>query len=350
MKNFRFSLFNLLIPILLVGCTTLSLTDVSAPSTDYSDLGLTDAQVDTLLSLKQVDEFPLYTMHFYAPYETVSTDSGYQSANVPIYDANWGCSLFAAFSDSENMLFGRNFDWEYSPAVLLYTDPTDGYASVSMVDIKYLGFGTEEKAQGIINADLRDRIPLLDAPYLPFDGFNETGLAVGIAAVPSGNMAADPNKQTIDSLGVIREILDHASSIDEAAVIIEKYNINYGGGPPLHYLVADSTGRAALVEFYQAEMHIIYTDESWHQATNFLRSSAGESARGRCWRYDIISEQLSEYSGDITPNDAMALLEKVSQVNTQWSIVYGMRSGEIHVAMGQKYDDVNILYLDIIDE
>ncbi len=33
----------------------------------------------------------------------------------------WGCSLFAFFSDPQAMLYGRNFDWEYSPALLLFT-------------------------------------------------------------------------------------------------------------------------------------------------------------------------------------------------------------------------------------
>ena len=53
------------------------------------------------------------------------------------------CSLFAALGDPENRLFGRNFDWRYSPALLLFTDRPagGGYASVSMVDIAYLGFG-----------------------------------------------------------------------------------------------------------------------------------------------------------------------------------------------------------------
>ena len=36
------------------------------------------------------------------------------------------------------MVYGRNFDWQYSPALLLFTNPPDGYASVSMVDIEYL--------------------------------------------------------------------------------------------------------------------------------------------------------------------------------------------------------------------
>ena len=89
-------------------------------------------------------------MHYYGAYEeTVSSVEVVEwtmNTNVPNSDLAaspraWACSLFAALGDVDNMLYGRNFDWDYSPAVLLFTDPPDGYASVSMVDIAYLGSG-----------------------------------------------------------------------------------------------------------------------------------------------------------------------------------------------------------------
>jgi Flp pilus assembly protein TadD len=33
------------------------------------------------------------------------------------------------------MFYGRNFDWDFSPALLLFTNPPDGYASVSRGDL-----------------------------------------------------------------------------------------------------------------------------------------------------------------------------------------------------------------------
>ena len=50
--------------------------------------------------------------------------------------------------------------------------------------------------------------PPARAPAWPFDGMNEAGVAVGMAAVPQADERHDPGKPTIDSLEVIREILD----------------------------------------------------------------------------------------------------------------------------------------------
>ncbi len=124
-------------------------------------------------------------------YQRVEMPSSSSEANA---GPAWGCSLFAALGDNDGMVFGRNFDWEYSPAVLLYTDPPDGYASVSMVDIAYLGFDNSTAPQ-LLQMNLGERQQLLNAPFLPFDGMNELGLVVGMAAVPAGNVPADSTER-----------------------------------------------------------------------------------------------------------------------------------------------------------
>jgi hypothetical protein len=46
------------------------------------------------------------------------------------------------------------------------------------------------------------------------------------------------------------------------------------------------------------------------------------------------------------PQDAIDLLGDVAQESTQWSIVYGISTGDVHVAMGLNYDDVHTFHLD----
>jgi hypothetical protein len=55
------------------------------------------------------------------------------------------------------MLFGRNFDYYYSPALLLFTRPPAGYASVSMVDLAVVGFGWSFTERSIINRPVIER-------------------------------------------------------------------------------------------------------------------------------------------------------------------------------------------------
>jgi hypothetical protein len=207
-----------------------------------------------------------------------------------------------------------------------------------MVDIVYLGFGGEA-AYTLTDRPLTELVSLLNAPFLPFDGMNEAGLAIGMAAVPDGNMSPDSTKPTIDSVGIIRQMLDHAGSVEEAVEFLRSYNVSMEGGPPIHYLLADNLGKAVLVEFYQGEMIVIPNEEPWHLATNFLRADLGESAEGVCWRYDRILTQLEESKGTISPESALDLLRKVSQDGTQWSVVYGMSVGSVDVVMGRQYEE-----------
>lgn len=317
-------------------------TPAPSPTAESLPGGLTEEQAASLNSLAQVDAYPLYTMRFYGAYDQAGIYSqDMETERTP----GWACSLFAALGDPDNLLFGRNFDWEFSPAVLLFTDPPDGYASTSMVDIAYLGFDGGG-SHNLTDLPLTERKGLLGAPYLPFDGMNEQGLAIGMAAVPDGGMRPDPGKQTIGSLMVIRLILDQAATVDEAVAILESYNIDMEGGPALHYLVTDASGRSVLVEFYRGEMVVVPNEDDWQAATNFIVTSTGGSAAGACSRYDHITQLLTENNGQLTEDQAIGLLGDVSQDSTQWSVVYEMNDQGINVIMGQDYNAVHTFPLD----
>ena len=336
----------IILPILLLCSCGSSQTQPISPPTSLveSTLAPAEAEVVTLQSLKQVDDYPLYTMRYFGTYP------GHAHSNEPpdhsqptIASAQrscrftWGCSLFAALGDEENRIFGRNFDWNFSPALLLFTDPADGYASVSMVDIEYLGFAGEH-SRNLTDLPLEERRALLDAPSLPFYGMNEKGLAVGMAAIPREAMPHDPQKKTLDELEVIREILDHAGTVEEAVEILGSYNIDMGS-VPIHYLIASASGASAVVEFYQGEMVVFRNETQWQVATNFLLASTNGEEQGQCWRYDLIEQRLKESKGRVSSEDASRLLEDVSQDSTQWSILYNLTSGDLNIVMGRGYSE-----------
>jgi hypothetical protein len=255
----------------------------------------------------------------------------------------WACSLFAALGDLDAPVFGRNFDWSYSPALVLFTYPRDGYASASIVDLGY--FIDTSDLDRLDELPLKDRRTLLTMWRHPFDGMNEHGLVVGMAAVPASQVPRSSELPTIGSLGIIREILDHARNVDEALATVNGFNVDMEGGPPIHYLIADPSGRSVLVEFYGDEMIVIPNDGPWHAATNFYRAAVPVGASSPCRRYDILVDRLGDRSGRLAAAEAMSLLSEVAQPNTQWSVIYGMRSGEVRVALGRHYERVHTLHL-----
>jgi hypothetical protein len=339
----------MLLLAILSGCVSAP-TPAPPPTPEINDdLPLTEHETATLNSLEQVDDYPLYTLHYQGDYDFPTfSDTGASmvedfagKGTSSKVSTTWGCSLFAALGDLQQRLYGRNFDWNYSPALLLFTDPPDGYASVAMVDMEYLGFEAELLLR-LADLPVEERQPLLYAPALPFDGMNETGLVVGMAAVPPGDMQPDPEKKTVGELGVIRLILDHAASVDETVEILGSYNIDMGE-VPIHYLVASANEEAALVEFYQGEMRVFRSDVPWQLATNFLVAGTNGQPQGQCLRYDHISQRLEAVGGSLAVDEAMELLSEVaqdggvSQASTQWSVVYDLSTLEIHIVMGQEY-------------
>ena len=123
------------------------------------------------------------------------------------------------------------------------------------------------------------------------------------------------------------------------------------GGPPLHYLIADSSGNSAVLEFISGEVNALRNSEPWQVATNFVISGTAPESRGSlCSRYRRAYEALERANGDISPEEGMALLGDVSQSGdfpTIWSVVYDMSSGDSQVVVGRQYDQVYQLNLEM---
>ena len=75
----------------------------------------------------------------------------------------------------------------YSPAPFVRTAPEDGYRSISMVNLSYIAWG------GKLPTSLLDSLLTLAAPYVPLDGLNEKGLAVGVLLIDT-----EPTDQQTD--------------------------------------------------------------------------------------------------------------------------------------------------------
>ncbi|MDT8301309.1 MAG: hypothetical protein RQ760_07470 [Sedimentisphaerales bacterium] len=176
--------------------------------------------VRIMATLEKVDDFPLYTMKYHGEYffdyfaeygtEWPLYQKFYKMANP---DA---CTSLATLNPEGDSIFGRNFDWVHKASLLLFTEPPNGYASVSMVDLYYLGF------EGMQEIPWPKRFILLASPYAAIDGMNECGVAISQNAVPERNTPKDPNKPTLLNSQIIRLVLDHAADVDQALALIKR--------------------------------------------------------------------------------------------------------------------------------
>ncbi|MBD3191145.1 MAG: linear amide C-N hydrolase [Candidatus Heimdallarchaeota archaeon] len=345
------NLARLFLTIVIISIITISFVFTML---NLNNTSFTPTEEKTLNSLTKVDNYPLFIMTYYGNYgftdylnigienlkpglqtHIMSTDN----FSIIVSRRGWGCTCFTTLNPSaETMFFGRNFDWSTSPKLLLFTSPSNGYASYTMVDLEMLGFSSET---AILNASPTKLRKLLNAPYWTLDGMNNQGLAVACMAVPIAENTIDPKKITLGSLEYMRLVLDYAKNVEEALVLWEQYNVNFAGGPPLHYLISDAEGNSAIVEFVGGEKKIIRNQYFWQISTNFIIYNSTVEEQDQCWRYSTAIKALNASNGIFSLEEAMNLLSTVAQINTQWSTVYDTHTGEVFIAMGRKYNQVH---------
>ncbi|MBB4942145.1 hypothetical protein FHR32_006531 [Streptosporangium album] len=329
--------------LLLTGCSTPPEGQVTAPSASPSApsvnrgvaLDQTAADIQrTVRSLRQVDDLPLYEMTFHGTYDR---EASVGEEDLAGRADGWACSLFHLRGDRP--MFGRNFDWDPNPAMVVHADPPDGYASVSMVDLAYMLRGT---GAGTGTPDLSDpgiRRRLAHAVLTPFDGVNEKGLAVGMAAVPYGELPPKMSgRPTVSSVRIIRMMLDKAETVDGAVAIMRRYNVDFSSGPQVHYLLADAGGKSAVVEFAGGKLNVIED----RVLTNFTMTGTSGEQRMADTRYGRLAAGLPSAK---SRQDGMDLLQRVAQGHTRWSVVYDLTDATAHVVTAKRWERVHTIPL-----
>ena len=147
-------------------------------------------------------------------------------------DIGYGDNKVTLFNEAGEILFARNFDFEYAPSMQLFTKPKNGYASVSTVNLAFAGYSKDNLLDGMNF----DSFLTLAGPYLPFDGMNEKGLTMALLAVPEAHPAVDDTKVTLNTTTSIRLVLDKAATVEEAIDLLKQYNIYFSGDVDCHYI------------------------------------------------------------------------------------------------------------------
>lgn len=169
--------------------------------------------------------------------------------DLSIKESEIACSSFTCETVDGKRLFARNYDLNQTNTMIVHTEGGNGrHATVSSVDLQFLGIKPEQS-----ELSFKDKLNLLAAPYAPLDGMNSKGVSVGIYMTYQGKTTIPTDQNTdkpdITSTTLLRLILDYADDLDEAVEIAKKYDLHDSAKTSYHYMVADASGRSAVLEW-----------------------------------------------------------------------------------------------------
>ena len=295
---------------------------------------------------------------------------------------NFGCSAFTAKTQSGQKLFARNYDYPATNTCIVKVKGNrKRHASVSTVDLSFLGIPYKKDMDSFYT-----KLLSISAVYIPLDGINDAGVSCGVLESGQGpGQRSVPTNQNTDKPDIstgpfIRMILDYADSLEEAVELAKKYDMHDSGTASYHYMIADKTGRSAILEwvkdidlydFYGQKRELVVTwndsdsdigpreaasDFQW--ITNFIiQPGYNEGSEERFIsgldRYDIIYKKLSPVNGIVQDEmQAMNVLTAASQKSvaperrkiynhlTIHSVVYNLDELSLLWCPAEQYEDV----------
>lgn len=323
-------------------------------------------ELHTLSTLKKTDDYGMYQMTYYGDYgfddflkvgaksdadiEEFVTKRLLKGLPIELGLTGDGCTAFVVKNEKNEILYGRNFDFLYAPSMQLYTKPENGYASVSTVNLTFAGY----KEDSLPDGSILNQFLTLAAPFLPFDGMNEKGVAIALLAVPKAEAPYDSSRVTLNTTTAIRLVLDKAATVDEAIELLRQYNIYFSGDVDCHYLIADKSGRSVIVEYYEGELQVVESDADYQIASNFIAYNGVNIGEGgtEFKRYDTVKEAILENGGHLEEEAVLSLLAKIGVKNKdvdklQWSVLYNLTTGDSWLFPHRNLDNIKKFHLDV---
>ncbi len=336
---------------LLIGM--LFLTHTAACDTQKNNLYPKLSRVDTTQTLASFDHVgKFHTIDFIGDYSDILdfvnswfSDGKSQGAN------HFFCSLFSALGDQNELLLGRNFDNPYCDILAGRYNPPDGYSSIALNRLADIGLPASTNFNNLTYAQ---SLRLLYSPYFAADGVNEAGLAIGIAYVPGVQIQVDPTKESVWVTRVIREVLDYASTVDEALVIANSFNVfDTGANNDIlshHYIVTDASGASYILEYVVDQFIAIEPTVDWQVLTNsHIYNVPLYQLLNGCWRYNILYSSLQNYGGCVDYLEGFGLLSDVSwgtpSNGTEWSTMYDINNEGVFISTYRDFE--SLVYVDV---
>lgn len=249
---------------------------------------------------------------------------------------DFGCTAYTVKTADGGALMGRNYDWEgeNGTAMIIYTEPENGYASYSTCWLDFLGFGEGWKPEGTSNQYMS-----LAAIYVPLDGINEKGLAIADLMVGDNEQTNQKtDKVDLTTTTAIRLLLDKAATVDEAVELLGQYDMNSDIGTGHHLAISDATGKSVVVEYIDNVMYVTETPVvTNHYLTEGEKYGVGnDESHARLGKVLAMDEEAGSVMDVMQVRDVM---QNVSYADaTQWSIVFDMENRALDFYWQRQFD------------
>lgn len=166
----------------------------------------------------------------------------------------------------------------------------------------------------------------LSGKEMPACGVNEAGLVVEQATLPSGIYPEQEGKPLAGILEATQFLLDTCSSVEQALIVLEQFDIIKSSWP-VHLALVDSCGNMAVVEFLQGKKVI---REGITQKARLLANTEYQ-------HQEIQMECTSE-------GEMFSRLEDEIRQDTIWSNVYDLRERKLYL---KRPADSGIVVIDL---
>lgn len=234
---------------------------------------------------------------------------------------NSACTTFV-IRDSNDLVFGRNLDWVSD----------NGLIAVNKRGVKKTAIVFPPDQPAVWTSKYGSVTFNQFGKEFPFGGINEKGLVVEIMLV-SGKYPKTDQRKAVNELQWVQYQLDNCETVDEViatndAIRISKINQN------LHFLVCDSNGAVAVIEFNYGKQ-IVYTGDELKfpvlENSTYKTSLWNQENNKKC-RFNTAVNLIENYDKQTKDNVidyAFVILDQV-KLEGSWSIVYDIKNRRVH--------------------
>lgn len=249
----------------------------------------------------------------------------------------FSCTTFCLKSESE-LLFGRNYDWHIEYGII-FVNKKDVMKSAS---VRHESSAQWISKYGSVTFNQFGR-------EFPNGGINEAGLVVELMWLEQTEYPPKDNRPEVGGiLQWIQYQLDNYSTVEEVIESDKLVRIPEGS-VPVHFLITDSKGSCAVIEFLKGRLvshsgkslnYCVLTNDTYETSEKYYNhmSDSGKenilndenNSLNRFAKACSMIDRLKNLNIQPSVDYAFEILNEVSQKeSTKWSIVYDINNKKI---------------------